>query len=228
MRAGYVDGGNQEYLLASRVASLLPACVACTRAPVGFAQKATEKKDAKRCCFSNSCSYVELFFADHLLLLCGRVFVPLLISPPPFAAVFELENQRKRKADGGFATSTCSSANDGGLDASTSQPPQPKLQLQKPSRPQSGDSIGEAERRALAERATREASRKLGRETLDRLKRCNVPPAALSEHDVDDRDDPSSCAEYVMDMYKRFKELEVRREEAQSSGKVFYLNTAQQ
>ena len=50
----------------------------------------------------------------------------------------------------------------------------------------------------------------IGREALERLKRCNVPPSAVSEHDVDDRDDPVSCAEYVVDMYKRFKELEVR------------------
>ncbi|CAM9906972.1 unnamed protein product, partial [Ectocarpus sp. 8 AP-2014] len=41
-----------------------------------------------------------------------------------------------------------------------------------------------------------------------RLKRCKVPPSEVSEHDVVDRDDPIACAEYAMDMYKRYKELE--------------------
>ncbi|CAM9849398.1 unnamed protein product [Ascophyllum nodosum] len=43
---------------------------------------------------------------------------------------------------------------------------------------------------------------------LERLRRCNIPPAEVSKHDVEDRDDPTACAEYVMDMYRRFKELE--------------------
>ncbi|CAM9234320.1 unnamed protein product [Ectocarpus sp. 12 AP-2014] len=50
----------------------------------------------------------------------------------------------------------------------------------------------------IAEAAAREA----------RLKRCKVPPSEVSEHDVVDRDDPIACAEYAMDMYKRYKELE--------------------
>ncbi|CAM9393924.1 unnamed protein product [Ectocarpus sp. 13 AM-2016] len=50
----------------------------------------------------------------------------------------------------------------------------------------------------IAETAAREA----------RLKRCKVPPSEVSEHDVVDRDDPIACAEYAMDMYKRYKELE--------------------
>lgn len=54
----------------------------------------------------------------------------------------------------------------------------------------------------LAEAAVRE----------ERLKRCNVPPSEVLEHDLDDRDDPIACAEHVVDMYKRFKELEVRGE----------------
>ncbi|CAB1111909.1 unnamed protein product [Ectocarpus sp. CCAP 1310/34] len=50
----------------------------------------------------------------------------------------------------------------------------------------------------IAETAAREA----------RLKRCKVPPSEISEHDVVDRDDPIACAEYAMDMYRRYKELE--------------------
>ncbi|CAM9280087.1 unnamed protein product [Ectocarpus fasciculatus] len=50
----------------------------------------------------------------------------------------------------------------------------------------------------IAEAAAREA----------RLKRCNVPPSEVSEHDVVDRDEPIACAEYAVDMYKRYKELE--------------------
>ena len=55
-----------------------------------------------------------------------------------------------------------------------------------------------------------DASREVGRDMLERLRRCNIPPAEVSKHDVEDRDDPTACAEYVMDMYRRFKELEVR------------------
>lgn len=54
----------------------------------------------------------------------------------------------------------------------------------------------------LAEAAARE----------ERLKRCIIPPSEVLDHDLDDRDDPVACGEYAADMYKRFKELEVRGE----------------
>lgn len=34
----------------------------------------------------------------------------------------------------------------------------------------------------------------------------------MTVHDVNDKDDPCACAEYVVDMYKHFKELEVSLE----------------
>lgn len=58
-------------------------------------------------------------------------------------------------------------------------------------------------------RSTREQSPLLDRETLEKLRRCNVPPPELPEHDLEDKDDPSACVEYATDMYKHFKELEV-------------------
>ncbi|CAM9248683.1 unnamed protein product [Choristocarpus tenellus] len=61
---------------------------------------------------------------------------------------------------------------------------------------------------ALRKKVNQETSRKLTRETLERHSRCKMPQAQLSEHDVEDRDSPDACAEYVIDMYKHFKELE--------------------
>eukprot|EP00904_Undaria_pinnatifida_P007641 jgi/Undpi1/4006/HiC_scaffold_16.g07374.m1 len=138
---------------------------------------------------------------------------------------------RKRKADGGFtvpsaksrsaqapphphptgssrgaSSSSSSHARGGCASAATAASSSCAQQHQE-------EEVEESCRRgggSLRERSNREASRKIGigREALERLKRCNVPPSVVSEHDVDDRDDPVSCAEYVVDMYKRFKELE--------------------
>lgn len=142
---------------------------------------------------------------------------------------------RKRKADGGFAvpssksrsaeaqtqhplargSSSSSHGRGGGCAAAASSSSSCAQQHQEEEEEEGG--AGASCRRggggggsSLRERSSREASRKIGigREALERLKRCNVPPSAVSEHDVDDRDDPVSCAEYVVDMYKRFKELE--------------------
>lgn len=101
-------------------------------------------------------------------------------------------DQRKRKADGGFAIYK---------DQEAKRAPPTGAQ---------SDEAAEAGRRTLREKASREASKKVARETLERLQRCNVPESVVSEHDVDDKDDPSACSEYVADMYKHFKELEVR------------------
>lgn len=161
-----------------------------------------------------------------LLLLLLLLFV--LVSPV---------HQRKRKADGGFAVpssksrsaeaqahqhpsargSSSSHGRGGGCAAVASSS---SCAQQHHEDEEGGGGTGASCRRgggggsSLRERSSREASRKIGvgigREALERLKRCNVPPSAVSEHDVDDRDDPVSCAEYVVDMYKRFKELEVR------------------
>ncbi|CAM9384150.1 unnamed protein product [Discosporangium mesarthrocarpum] len=71
---------------------------------------------------------------------------------------------------------------------------------------QSGDAANEE--RGLRKRVAREASRKLTRETFEQKNRCKMPEPQLSEHDLDDKDNPDACAEYVLDMYRHFKELE--------------------
>lgn len=159
--------------------------------------------------------------------------VPSYLLPLPFLlfVLFSSVHQRKRKADGGFAVPSAKSRSaeakaqhpsargssshgrSGGCAAAASSSCTQQHQEEEEvdgrlsCRRGGGGS-------SLRERSSRGLSRKIevgiGREALERLKRCNVPPSAVSEHDVDDRDDPVSCAEYVVDMYKRFKELEVR------------------
>lgn len=101
-------------------------------------------------------------------------------------------HQRKRKADGDFAIYK---------DDDAKRP--------VPSEPQ-GDEIKDTGRLTVREKASRDTGKKVARETMERLKRCTVPPPDLPEYDADDRDDPSSCAEYLADMYKHYKELEVK------------------
>ena len=165
---------------------------------------------------------------------------PLLTLSPLLlllVVLVSLVHQRKRKADGGFTVpssksrsaeakahqhpsargSSSSHGRGGGCAAAASSS---SCAQQHHEKEEEEGGAGTSCRRgggggsSLRERSSREASRKIGvgigREALERLKRCNVPPSAVSEHDVDDRDDPVSCAEYVVDMYKRFKELEVR------------------
>lgn len=162
--------------------------------------------------------------------------VLLLILLLPFV-LFSPVHQRKRKADGGFAvpssksrsaeaqtqhplargSSSSSHGRGGGCAAAASSSSSSCAQQHQEEEEEEGGAGASCRRggggggSSLRERSSREVSRKIGigREALERLKRCNVPPSAVSEHDVDDRDDPVSCAEYVVDMYKRFKELEV-------------------
>lgn len=68
----------------------------------------------------------------------------------------------------------------------------------------------EGGRGTAREAVNRDANKRLARETLQRLKRCTIPIPELPEYDADDKDDPSCCAEYLADMYKHHKELEVR------------------
>lgn len=184
--------------------------------------------------YSSTNSGINVHGCSRIPLYCLISRLPPRPPPPPSFAP-----QRKRKADGGFtvpsaksrsaqapphphptgssrgaSSSSSSHARGGCASAATAASSSCAQQHQE-------EEVEESCRRgggSLRERSNREASRKIGigREALERLKRCNVPPSVVSEHDVDDRDDPVSCAEYVVDMYKRFKELEVS--EAKRSG----------
>lgn len=109
--------------------------------------------------------------------------------------------QRKRKADGGFSVYKNQAA----------KPPAQPSRTQNEEQQKPGAKEAETGRRTLREGASQEARKKLARETLDRLKRCKIAEPVVTVHDVNDKDDPCACAEYVVDMYKHFKELEVRR-----------------
>lgn len=174
-----------------------------------------------------------------VLLPSSSPSCPVIFShaPSPSSSSSSPSHQRKRKADGGFAvptaksrsaeaqqqhpsgrgaSSSSSSHGRGGGCAAAAAAASSSSSCAQQHQEEGEGAGGESCRRggagsSLRERSSREASRKIGigREALERLKRCNVPPSAVSEHDVEDRDDPVSCAEYVVDMYKRFKELEV-------------------
>lgn len=49
-------------------------------------------------------------------------------------------------------------------------------------------------------------------ETLEdqrRMERCNLPPPAVEDYDVPDLGNQLACAEYVSDMYQRYRRMEV-------------------
>lgn len=107
---------------------------------------------------------------------------------------------RKRKADGGFSVYK---------NQATKPAAQPsRSQREEQQQQQQSTKDAPIGRRTLREEAHHEASKKLALKTLERLKRCKIAEPVVTVHDVNDKDDPCACAEYVVDMYKHFKELE--------------------
>lgn len=153
---------------------------------------------------SCNCESPILNLKNHTFWLSSLPVV--VLSFFSFVSVCPVPSQRKRKADSGF--SVCS----------RSQAAKPPSQPSRTIHCSNNHSIAqdtEAGRRTttLREGANRDASKKLARESLDRLKRCRIEEPVVTDHDLADKDDPCACAEYVVDMYKHFKELEVRERE---------------